>query len=51
MQTGLKGNYEKASNLLETMLQVEPDNGDALWFMGFLDAEMGNNESAISRWQ
>ena len=50
MQTGLKGNYEKARNLLETMLQAEPDNGDALWFMGFLDAEMGNNESAISRW-
>ncbi|MCW8930832.1 MAG: c-type cytochrome biogenesis protein CcmI [Gammaproteobacteria bacterium] len=50
MQTGKKDNYQKARDLLATMLKSEPDNADALWFMGFLDAEMGNNDLAIKRW-
>ncbi len=50
MQTGQPANYEQARNLLNTLLLAEPDNGDALWFMGFLDAEMGNKDSAIERW-
>jgi len=47
---GEKESYQKARNILQTMLTAEPDNGDALWFMGFLDAEMGNKELAIERW-
>ena len=50
MQMGEKESYQKARNILQTMLTAEPDNGDALWFMGFLDAEMGNKELAIERW-
>ncbi len=50
MQTGQEANYEKARNLLTALLKTEPDNGDALWFMGFLDAEMGNKEAAVERW-
>ncbi len=50
MQTGQPENYEQARNLLNTLLLAEPDNGDALWFMGFLDAEMGDKDSAIARW-
>ncbi|MCP3851826.1 MAG: c-type cytochrome biogenesis protein CcmI [Gammaproteobacteria bacterium] len=50
MQTGKKESYQTARELLATMLKVNPDNGDALWFMGFLDAEMGEVDLAAQRW-
>ena len=50
MQTDQEASYQKARTLLETMLKVEPDNGDALWFMGFLDAQLGNKDLAVKRW-
>jgi cytochrome c-type biogenesis protein CcmH len=50
MQTGDKKSYQKARELLNGMLQSDPSNGDALWFIGFLDYDAGNTEQAIKRW-
>lgn len=50
MQTGGKEGYKKAEAFLDKMLVSNPDNGDALWFMGFLDFDAGNKELAIKRW-
>ena len=50
MQTGQKEAYQKARTLLNEMLAVNPDNGDALWFMGFLDYEAGNKALAVEHW-
>ena len=50
MQTGQKEAYEKARALLDEMLATNPDNGDALWFMGFLDYEAGNKAQAVEHW-
>lgn len=50
MQTGEKDSYQKAQTILGNMLASNPDNGDALWFMGFLDYENGNKELAVERW-
>ncbi len=50
MQTGDKNNYQKARRQLTTLLQNDPNNGDALWFMGFLDYEAGDKQQAITRW-
>lgn len=50
MQTGKKEAYEKARTLLDEMLAANPDNGDALWFMGFLDYEAGKKALAVEHW-
>jgi len=50
MQVGEKQSYQKAQNKLTEMLAANPDNGDALWFMGFLDYDAGNKDMAIERW-
>ncbi len=50
MQTGIKQNYQKAQNMLQVLLAANPNNGDALWFMGFLDYEAGNKALAVERW-
>ncbi|MCU7799393.1 MAG: c-type cytochrome biogenesis protein CcmI [gamma proteobacterium symbiont of Lucinoma myriamae] len=50
MQTGNKDGYEKARTTLAGMLAANPDHGDALWFMGFLDYEAGDKELAVERW-
>ena len=50
MQTGKKEAYQKARTLLDEMLAANPDNGDALWFMGFLDYEAGNKALAVEHW-
>jgi len=50
MQTGEKDGYQKARTLLGEMLAANPDNGDALWFMGFLDYDAGEKELAVERW-
>ena len=50
MQTGQTSRYQKAQDILGAMLKADPDNGDALWFMGFLDYESGNKELAVERW-
>ncbi len=50
MQTGDKGAYQKARERLNTMLSTNADNGDALWFMGFLDYESGDKQAAVKRW-
>ena len=50
MQTGKKENYAKARTVLVDLLAKNPDDGDALWFMGFLDYEAGNKASVIERW-
>ena len=50
MQTDEKSAYQKARTFLGAMLTANPDNGDALWFMGFLDFDAGNKELAVERW-
>jgi len=50
MQTGGQQNYQTARNLLDDLLKANPNNGDALWFMGFLDYEAGNKALAFERW-
>ncbi|MCU7939639.1 MAG: c-type cytochrome biogenesis protein CcmI [gamma proteobacterium symbiont of Bathyaustriella thionipta] len=50
MQAGDINAYQKARNILGGMLAANPDNGDALWFMGFLDYQAGNKEQAVERW-
>ena len=50
MQTGEKASYQKAREVLTVLLNQDPDNGDALWFMGFLDYDAGNKEQVIERW-
>ncbi|MCN4144863.1 MAG: c-type cytochrome biogenesis protein CcmI [Thiohalomonas sp.] len=50
MQTDEKSAYQKARTLLGAMLTANPDNGDALWFMGFLDFDAGNKKLAVKRW-
>lgn len=51
MQAGEKENYKKANAVLTTLLQSNPNNGDALWFKGFLDFEAGNKAQAIENWK
>ena len=50
MQTGDKQNYQKARTQLQVLLNANPDNGDALWFMGFLDYESDNLPLAVQHW-
>jgi cytochrome c-type biogenesis protein CcmH len=50
MQTGLQSNYLLAYTVFQHLLDREPDNLDALWFIGFLDFEAGNKSKAIQRW-
>jgi len=50
MQTSDTQNYQKARTVLGDLLSANPDNGDALWFMGFLDYEAGNKALAVERW-
>ncbi len=50
MQVGEQSSYQKAQKMLAQMLEANPDNGDALWFMGFLDYDAGNKDLAIERW-
>ena len=50
MQTGEKENYAKARLVLTDLLVKNPDDGDALWFMGFLDYEAGDKNLVIERW-
>ncbi len=50
MQTGKRSNFQQAQNLLAAILEKEPENGDALWFMGFIEYEMGSKEQASKRW-
>ncbi|WP_198263537.1 c-type cytochrome biogenesis protein CcmI [sulfur-oxidizing endosymbiont of Gigantopelta aegis] len=50
MQTGQKASYQKAQAILSATLKADPNNGDALWFMGFLDYENGQKATAAKRW-
>ena len=50
MQTGEKQNYKKANEVLSSLLKINPNNGDALWFKGFVDFESGNKAQAIENW-
>lgn len=50
MQTGEKESYVKSANVLTALLAADPDNGDALWFKGFIDYEMGNKASTVEHW-
>lgn len=50
MQTGKRSNFQKAQSVLAIILEKESDNGDALWFMGFIEYEMGSKEEAAKRW-
>lgn len=50
MQVGSDQNYHKAKGILAGLLKVDPDNADALWFMGFLDYQTGNKEQTIKGW-
>ena len=50
MQIGEKEAYLKAQIMLGKMLKADPDNADALWFVGFLDYDAGNKELAIKHW-
>ncbi len=51
LQVGGEPNYEQARTLLAELLDSDPDNADALWFMGFLDYQQGNKEQTIQRWK
>ncbi len=51
LQVGGEPNYEQARSLLAELLDSDPDNADALWFMGFLDYQQGNKEQTIQRWK
>jgi len=50
MQLGEKAAYQKARTMLGAMLDADPDNGDALWFKGFVDYESGDKASAVKLW-
>ncbi|MCK5697872.1 MAG: c-type cytochrome biogenesis protein CcmI [Gammaproteobacteria bacterium] len=50
MQIGEKEAYLKAQVMLGKMLEADPDNADALWFVGFLDYDAGNKDLAIKHW-
>ncbi len=50
MQTGQSLNYQRAHELFQQLLKREPDNADALWFIGFLDYQAGNKDKVIERW-
>ena len=50
MQTGEQENYLKSEVVLSALLTVNPDNGDALWFKGFIDYETGDKASAVKQW-
>ncbi|MCU7835319.1 MAG: c-type cytochrome biogenesis protein CcmI [gamma proteobacterium symbiont of Taylorina sp.] len=50
MQVGEKESYKKARGMLASMLKADPDNGDALWFKGFVDYEAGDKVSAVKLW-
>lgn len=50
MQTGGQQNYQTAQSILNDMLSTNPNDGNALWFMGFLDYEAGNTVLAFERW-
>lgn len=51
LQVGGEQNYEKARKLLADLLNADPNNADALWFMGFLDYQLGNKEQTVKRWK
>ena len=51
LQVGGEPNYKQARTLLAELLDSDPDNADALWFMGFLDYQQGNKEQTIQRWK
>ena len=51
LQVGGEPNYDQARTLLAELLDSDPDNADALWFMGFLDYQQGNKEQTIQRWK
>lgn len=50
MQTGENQNYIKSANVLNSLLKVNPDDGDALWLKGFIDYEMGNKTATVKTW-
>lgn len=50
MQSDNKAAYQKARTLLQQILAKNPNDGDALWFIGFLDYDAGDKELAVERW-
>jgi cytochrome c-type biogenesis protein CcmH len=50
MQIGKKEYYQKADKVLTELLAEDPNNADALWFMGYVDYEKGDIEKAEQRW-
>lgn len=41
------GQYDKAKERLEKVLQIEPNNTEAIYFLAFTEAELGNKQKAI----
>ncbi|QQR96785.1 MAG: tetratricopeptide repeat protein [Sphingobacteriales bacterium] len=41
------GQYDKAKERLEKVLQLDPQNTEAIYFLAFTEAELGNKQKAI----
>jgi cytochrome c-type biogenesis protein CcmH len=42
---------ERAVEEFRAVAQLDPDNPDALWFLGRADAEAGRNDAALEKWR
>ncbi len=50
LQVGGEQHYAQARRLLTASLKADPDNADALWFMGFLDYQQQNKLQTVKGW-